>query len=1059
MRLKKIFLRGFKSFADPVWLEFPYNFSVIIGPNGSGKSNIVDAIKWVLGERRTSQFRTSSLKDVLFKGSSSRGPASVAEVSVSLENTDRSFPIESDEVILTRRISRDGLSTFLVNGAEVRMKDVHALLWDTGLFKGGYTIIEQDQITRLTVQDPQELRTLVEEAAGITRFKLRQKETITKLKELETALQPLKEKLSLMEAELQSLQEEVEKEERYRELDRKIREGYFKSKSYDYFKHRENIEKLQNKILKIKEEAGTIESEIEKLSRDLLFLQGEMEKTTLSIEEILRRLEEEKVQEARRKERITHLRERIANNISKIENLNRELDEIEKKINSEENKKKAIEEKMHLARKEFQKVKSELSQISAQIDEKAEEEYRRLERRSSSLSSTISSSLKERDRLQKRIEEAVKLLQQYKSELNKLQTNTVPLEKLESEVNELNSKRSKLTSRLHEVKHELSLLKREKEHLENLLKRTGEEGTLSRLVKIKKDIPKNIIEKLENSLSGLAHLKTHGEKGEVITGPFENPKPNPVSDYVEIQTTEDKIKKFLAQFSVEEVLEGVIKIKGISFFPRDSEENPLKISRELEDTASKIEKLLSEEKKLQQELSILREKLEEKEQVYKQEKSKIELAQRKKDKLEREIFSIEKQINVFQNDLAELENSLKEMQEEKKSIDQSIKEFEKIIEKNKQIREKRRELYNYMNHLEKQISMMDKETAILDAKLSQFRSSIFSRRKEIETLQAEIEQSQKILEDLEHQKPSEEIYKLQNVLNIKKQERKNLEERISSLKDKLSSLRTKQELLKREKESIEEKINSEKERTSQILAELKEEFPDRLPEKIEKEEADTLKKLIKNWEKQLRNLGSVNLSASRIFKEINRRYTELKKEVEDLETSREKLLEIVESAQKEAKKAFLATLSEVSQSFNMFLKKLFEGGEGKIKVKGDILEGPIELNVKIPGKKIDSIQLFSGGERALVAIAFIFSLLKTKPVPFVIMDEVDAPLDEANIARFLSLVKDFSRGKYTQPIQFVIITHNKKTMSEAEVLYGVTMEEKGVSKVFSVELEGTGVTT
>ncbi len=1058
MRLKKIFIRGFKSFAEPVWLEFPYNFSVVIGPNGSGKSNIVDAIKWVLGERRTSQFRTSSLKDVLFKGSATRGPASVAEVSVFLDNSDKSFPLEAEEVVLTRRISRDGLSTFMVNGAEVRMRDVHALLWDTGLFKGGYTIIEQDQITRLAVQDPHELRTLIEEAAGITRFKLRQKESVARIKELETELQPLKEKLALMEAELKSLEEEVEKERKFRELDRKIREGHFRIKSYEYHRRKTNAQKHREKSLELEDEIHNHIKRIEELRRNIAQIEAEAEKENLTIEELQKKIEEEKVREARRKEKLKNLKEKLQENAHKKEKLKAQLESLNKNIESEEGKLKTLSSKMDLAEKEFQKAKEEIAKLTSQINEKAEEEFRYLERKVSSLSTAITRTVKERNRLKNRIEEAKKKLEESKKELENTRTDEVSLERLKDSLKKFNQEIEKVQSDLKNTNHDLNLLKRERAHIHRLIERTTAKGTLASLIRIShENLEKETLEKLESALSGFSHLRIEGEIGEVITGPFDKPRDENIIRYIKVLATgesEEKLKKFLSQFSIEDADNGFFTIKGITFFPK-GEENPLKLKRELEELEKHIEVLEKNKAKLEKELQEKKESVARLTREYQEKQRKQTYIKSKREKLEREIFSLEKQIAIFRKDLEEIEESLKQMQEEKESVEEKLRYVQKRAEENRRIREKRRELYSYANHLEKQLTNMEKEAGITEAKILQYRATLQNIHKEIQNIEVNSEEITRIIEELKNENTTADLESLEKRLEERKKVKKNLENTLSEIREELSSLRTKVEILKKEKESSEEKAKFEEEKASSIFNDIKENYPDRLPQQVDKEEAETLRKLIKSWENSLKNLGSVNLSASRIYADINKRYQTLRNEVEDMEQSREKLLEIIEAAQKEAKKAFLATLSEISRDFNYFLRRLFEGGDGSVKVKGDILEGPVELNVRIPGKKIDSIQLFSGGERALVAIAFIFSLLKAKPVPFVIMDEVDAPLDEANISRFLNLVKEFSQGKFTKPIQFIIITHNKKTMSAAEVLYGITMEEKGISKVFSVDLEAT----
>lgn len=978
MYLKEISTQGFKSFADKITINLDGKITAIVGPNGSGKSNIVDAIRWVLGEQSVKSLRgTDSMTDVIFAGSKSRNALNVASVSLTFDNSDNYLSIPYNEVCIKRRVYRTGESEYFLNGEKCRLKDITDLLIDNSLSKESFNIISQGEIQKILSNSPYDRRVIFESAAGVLKYKRRKEEAIKKLDKTQNNIERVLDILGELETRLEPLKIQSEKAQEY--LDSK--------------NHLENIEiaLLSYEIENINKEYSEAKKKIEGINNEILSLnlKSSNSDTVISSKKIELVKIEQTIKEANNK---------LLELTSKEEKLNGE-----KELLKERSKYNASDSKVH---NNIATLKEDLYQNENSI------------------------TLLEKD---------ISILN---DELNATQEES---NKYEVMLNDAKSKKSNLINESNNKKREAFDLLHKIGSLENYIESYGDsptpvkavltnprikgvEGTISRVIKCEEKYlkalevalssSKNFIIVKDESVakSAISYLKENN-LGRATFFPMNVIKPKGIEPNVMEEVK--KANGFIGIFS--DIVEFDQKYYGIVA----NQLGNVIVSSDI-DSANAISNLVYHRYKvvsLDGDVihvggSISGGSITQSRSVVSQKVELENLRARTKD-LEEVVANIEEEIKNTDSSIETGENNLFEKRAECINYKEKINAKEELL----------KELNNRKNDIEKELSSLDN---VVSSNISKEEEKIMKGYYEValekENLTKDIKVYEKKKDELESAIEEEEAVNKLNNSNINKYEKelKELEITTSKYDIKLDNyLNTLSE---------DYNITFEKAKDNYIL------------EMDVKEARDEVAK----YHNIIKNIGMVNIDAIEEYKTVSERYNFLKEQRDDLINAKETLYEIIEEMDEVMKKEFMSTFEKVRVEFKKVFKELFKGGEADLRLtdKNNILETGIDIVASPPGKSLKTITLLSGGEMTLTAISLIFAILNVRSVPFCIFDEVEAALDEANVDNFGHYLDN-----YKDKTQFLIITHKKKTMEYADTLYGITMQEQGVSKLVSVRLK------
>jgi chromosome segregation protein len=1182
MFLKSLEIRGFKSFADKTELKFRKGVTAVVGPNGSGKSNISDAVRWVLGEQSVKVLRGGKMEDVIFSGTQFRKAVGLAQVSLTLDNSDEKLATEYNEVTVSRRIFRSGDSEYLINNSKCRLKDVTNLFMDTGIGKEGYSLIGQGKIEAILSGKPEERRSLVEEAAGIVKFKNRKEEAEKKLSNTDDNLVRINDILSTYEERIEPLRIEREKALEFNELSKDL-----KKKEVSLIVH--VIKNMEEELKNFNEDLEVKIKEIEDKRKDMSSDKEKLRDLEGNIERIEKKNLEEKEQYYNLKELVSEdeknidlYKERIKNFEEKINRNNYELSDIENKIMQinenrilleEELNKRLEEQKLRnedIEKLEEHNIKSskELKTIEEELKALKEGEFELLrnnseikneitilkrdvslrEEKRETLNSSISSlehniviNSATHQSLTNDVEgkkEKIKNLEiEILEDRKKLAASSTNLTKKENELRELSSVLNKLDANKamlenlekhyegynRPVKSLMESINRERITSASDTKVLGEVFTtqkkyetaieialgaaISNVITKDEEIAKVLIGYLKkNNLGRATFLPLNIIKGRKLELDKSITQANGYvgigSDIISYDKEYDNIMNYvlgrtiictdmdcalniarIGRYNYKIVtLEGEVlnpggALTGGSIKGKNS--NVLGRKREIEELTESI----NEKKKHYEELIALVQSI--KEEIKKRDEGILN----KRDEVHEkniELTKKESEIQGLKSDTDKLKRSLEVAKEE---LEKTIKEKENIL-KRLEIKESEIESLENENsfnksksvELEEFINIKVEEVNDNDTKLTEMKIDkatldevIQNRKNELsrmvsetqntniknESLSKENAENRNGIESLQldikvkNKNIQENIAKIENLeLNFKddemlkeklKQEFKEKDNMISGILEEIS----RKEMEVNKKEIIKAKKESDKEH---IYTKLNEELELTYAEALDICEPviheESLKQEISVTKSKITKLGVVNLAAIEEYEEVKEKYEFMSAQAEDLENAKKELISVIEEMTSEMKILFKDNFKILNYNFNETFKDLFKGGSAELILgEGDELTANIDINVEPPGKKLQNINLMSGGEKVLSAIALLFAILKMKPTPFCILDEIEAALDDANVYRYAEFLKLFSKNT-----QFIIITHRKGTMEVSDIIYGVTMEEKGVSKVVSVDL-------
>lgn len=1179
MYLKSIEIQGFKSFANKIIFDFHNGITGIVGPNGSGKSNVADAVRWVFGEQKVKQLRSSSMQDVIFSGTETRKPQGFAYVAITLDNSDKQLAIDYDQVTVSRRVYRSGESEYMINGSACRLKDIYELFYDTGIGKEGYSIIGQGQIDKILSGKPEERRELFDEAAGIVKFKRRkaiaqkkledEKQNLIRLNdiliELEKQVGPLakqsesareylrlKEELKkydvnqfLMETEGLRIQikENEDKEtivakdlEDVKQISQGIREQYDALDTY--------LSELDQSITELRNDKNSSDIEISGLEGRINVLKEQINTEHMNTEHIASRIKSIHAEIASRQEQEASYLQARTEIASQVLSAMEKLKEAERVLAAEDGEIKSLEHQMELGKSRMMDLLSDKGSLTArqqryeamleQVNVRRSEVCQKLLKFKSDESEQdelLINLQKEADEIDEGIikrEEARSLCENKTEELeiqvkrlnknlnDKQQEYHTSYSKLESlrnlaeryegyggSIRKVMEVRDRIKG-IHGVVADLITVPKEYE----IAIETALGGSIQNIVTDSDQTAKQLIEYLKKNRFGRATFlpltnisnKSSSQQEKALLEPgvlglastlveadkqYEGLMNYLLGRVVVVDTIDHAIslaKKF--QYSLRIVtLEGELLSAGGSMtggaFKNTS--NLLGRKREIEELEERCSKALTDVEHLEKELvmneGLLSESKEElnlirveKQNLYlKQNTVRINL-KRIEDKkleiresygdLERENTQLEVQIREIGVNQQELLVAVETVEKQNRDTGDNLEVLNLGLEKARLDRE---QFYKDLSAVQLETSglkqkddfekenlrRIKEETHRLEEELSGHSGGsedsqliIEEKEKEIQLLKGQIDQVKASGEELEQSINQNTAKKEAKTKEQKElfQKREEMTNNISLLDKELFRLQSQKEKLNERMEGHVNYMWNEYELTFSSAEVLRNHEWTSLPD---------IRRVITSLKDEIRGLGNVNVNAIEDYKEVSERYEFMKTQHDDLVSAEGTLLKIIDELDSGMRKQFEEKFREIRAEFDKVFKELFGGGRGTLELveDEDILEAGIQIISQPPGKKLQNMMQLSGGEKALTAIALLFSIQNLKPSPFCLLDEIEAALDDSNVDRFAKYLH-----KLTKNTQFIVITHRRGTMVSADRLYGITMQEKGVSTLVSVNL-------
>ncbi len=975
MHLKEIRAHGFKSFADKTVLTFDKGISAIVGPNGSGKSNVVDAVRWVLGEQSIKSLRgEGNMADVIFSGSKSRNGMNIASVALVFDNSDKYFPLDYEEVEIKRRVYKDGSNEYYLNGEKVRLKDISNLLLDSGLAKEGFNIISQGKIESIINSKPYDRRVIFEEASGVLKYKRRKEEALRNLDKTHESKNRVNDILSELSSRIGPLKEARDKALVFQDVNGKLENieialivYQITNLNFEYQSSKEKIVSLNDELVKLSSSEAVSSAKSNEFKVKITSLDSEisdLQKKVLDLTALCERLNGEK--------NIINEKKSHEANSSKIHDLILSLKERELSL---KNDIASLESNGTYLENDLSKIVLDIKELDGKLTS-LKSDKRSLESDLSRILFERKSVLNDIDILKDKVENGGALPFAVKSVLNNPKLDGI-MDVL-GNVLEVPSEYSLAisTSLGFNINNIITKDEISAKNAICYLKNIGR-ATFFPLNVIKgKEIPLDVLDVLKGSL-GFIDVASNLVKYDKI---YENIVLNQLGNIIVCDNMDNALKiafKIKNKFRIVTLSGDLINVGGSMTGGKSKSQSLILDKYELEDKLKVSDKLLEKIKGFENKVNDLDYNL-------KALEDSIYLKNKDKFLKDEEINSNNNKILNFKNDLDDV---LKKISLNSSEASGCLSDDEKKV------------MNKYYDAL--------KEKDLSSKKLD----SLLRERSNLSEALSEYELS---------------IQKDSKVYTLKSNELKDLEIKNSRLDVKLDNLLS----------DLNERYNMTYER-AKASYKLEMDF-------------DKASNLVSIYKKKIRELGNVNLDSLTEYDEVNTRFEFLSGQINDLDKAEDSLLKIIAEMDKVMKKDFLNTFNLVNESFSTTFKELFKGGKASLRLTNsdDLLETGVEIIASPPGKKLSTITLLSGGEKTLTAISLLFAIIKTKSSPFCILDEVEAALDEANVdtfGKYVSMLKDKS--------QFIIITHKKVTMEYADLLYGITMQESGVSKLVSVKLE------
>lgn len=1171
MQLTKLEIKGFKSFGDKVIINFDKGITGIVGPNGCGKSNVVDSIRWVLGEQKTRMLRSEKMENIIFNGTKKRKPTQLAEVSLTFKNTKNLLPTEYTEVTITRRYYRSGESEYLLNGISCRLKDITNLFMDTGIASNSYAIIELKMVDDILNDKDNSRRALFEEAAGISKFKTRKKETLKKLKDTDDDLDRVEDLLFEIEKNLKSLEKQARQAEKYYKLKEEykvesvalarktVAEKSKRFKSLEKAIQQESDRKLEINQLMAKQEATIEKGKTELINKEKLLASRQR-----TLNEHVNKIRQFESERKIKNERLTFLQDKSDNLReqleadkksndrasfsleslrNELEGATKELQVVEQEVRSLEKiyaEQKHISQNAQLAfeehRRSFTSRRERLFNLRKEIEIKEiqlqtlKSEFEKTETDSSEQSETLDRFDEKLTLLEDQREEKGSLLQKRKSDEER---HTKAINDTTDTIDLIREEMTQVSRKLDSKRNEYNLTKSLVENLEGFpeaIKFLKKKANWNKNAPLLSDIIacddkyrvtiENYLESYmnyyivdtERQAFEAVNILSDASKGKAnffVLDAFDKYEPQPSKLYdnaipaTEIVEYDPKYRRLIGY-----ILENVFIVKGgPGDIPMDEDavfitesgkytkrkfsvsggsvglfegkrigraKNLEKLQKDIKDLESKSVKIKDRLDQKQQELARLKsntfksdiDELQREFNMVNEEyisvkTRKEQLAQmlsthanRKEeivkgiDRLSGELEVLKPQVEEEEVVYAELESGIAELEETAKSAAEALSEKSQAFnEKNIHFHQKQ----NRVESIKQEISY--KETAFESSKqrISKNQDELERNELEIRKLIDSSENNEDELIEMYDEKESIEkgVNEAEKVYYAQRGD-------IDVAEKTLRELRHKKEVSDQLIMEQQNKLNETKLELSAVKERLSVEFKVDLDailkEDAEPDErpADEIETRVLKLRDKIENIGPINPMAMEAYDEIKERHTFITEQKNDLDEAKDSLLQTIDEIDTVAKDTFLEAFALIKENFIKVFRSLFTEEDDcdlKLTDPDNPLESTIDIMAKPKGKRPLTINQLSGGEKTLTATSLLFAIYLLKPAPFCIFDEVDAPLDDANIDKFNNIIKKFSNES-----QFIIVTHNKRTMASTDIIYGITMVEQGVSTVIPVDL-------
>ncbi|MGX5202084.1 chromosome segregation protein SMC [Aliikangiella sp. IMCC44632] len=1161
MRLKQIKLAGFKSFVDPTSVPFPENLTAIVGPNGCGKSNLIDAVRWVMGESSAKNLRGDSMTDVIFNGSTTRKPVGQASIELVFDNSDGTVQGEYAnyaEISIRRMVTRDGQASYYLNGTKCRRKDITDIFLGTGLGPRSYAIIEQGMISRLIESKPQELRIFLEEAAGISKYKERRRETENRIRHTRENMERLTDIREELGKQIAHLQRQANSATKYKEYKQEERQLKSELAALKWQKFHGQVESLTSEINKL-------ETELEARIADQRHADNQIEQTREKHIELtdgfnaaqgrfygigadIARLEQGI---AHKKERRVQINEDLNHASSSLKHLMEQMSQDEVQIESLKEKLLEAEPELEIQQQTMEQAQDALAEIEGSMLD-WEKEWETFSKTSSENSQRMEVERTRIQHFERVIERLAKRIETHENELAELSAEPVEesmleasleLSKAEEETHILSEATESLMQQISSMRQSRrenqstidqrrsDLQKIQSRHISlNALQKAAletssqsvekwlEENNLKNNNKLAQEIKVEagweaateivlgdyldavIVDDYDDLVANIGQLDSGSVTLLAASSSQNNDLPNKPETLLTKVSNASSVAGLLSNIyaveSIEDALklrpnlaatESVITQQGIWFGPnwvriakKDAEESSvLERESELAELSLKLEAAEEELATLNEKSEIERDSLKDLENAWEEkqrslsvankkygelraqvgsQQAKLEQANRRKEALAREIAELREQLSADEKTLSQSRATLEKL------VDSMAEDLDKKDKLNRLRDEKRSQVEQARNQAQQAKDQAHK----IELQVANIRSEINSVQSTNQRMHSQIHELQTRKQTLEESlqsvnSPDDELQiELEEALENRLEAEQNLTQAREALEEVDKQIRT----FEKQRHDAEQASQSVRGRLERLRMQWSENstMQKNQAENLSGEENDIEKILAameeganeEEWNKRLetvaariQRLGAINLAAIEEHEQQSERKVYLDAQYEDLEQALDTLEGVIRKIDKETRTRFKETFDKVNSGMKELFPKVFGGGHAYLELTGDdLLDTGVTVMARPPGKRNSTIHLLSGGEKALTALSLVFSIFRLNPAPFCLLDEVDAPLDDANVGRFCKLVKSMS-----ETVQFIYITHNKVAMEMASALAGVTMQEPGASRLVAVDVD------
>ena len=1138
MRLSSLKLSGFKSFADSTTLHFKANRTAVVGPNGCGKSNVIDAIRWVMGESNARQLRGGSMQDVIFTGTSKRKPVGVASVELRFDNTYGKLGgayNAYNELAVRRQVTREGKSEYFLNGTRCRRRDITDIFLGTGLGPRSYAVIEQGMINRLVDAKPEEMRVFIEEAAGVSRYQARRRETLQHLEHTEQNLARLEDIAAELKSQLRTLKRQSEAAIQYKTLENQIRTLKIEILSFQANQSQKlqqeytvEMNELGERFKLVRSESHTIEHDLEatsalfqRLIQQSSPLQHEWQQAEKKLAELKMTLEQKQSlfqqnsssliqleqQKLQTKERLQLSELQVETLTAQYDEQSEALVELEQQTQSTEHHFSDLQAQQKQAQQQFEQIKTQVDQqqqkklqMAAQIEQLAknvqriEQQKQTLQNQSNQIRAQVQDDEQAQlEQLQQQLQQEIILLeteieqfqqntkilqdqqQQDKTNLQSLKTEIQVLLAEQKNLNQLLAKQSpKQNQNAVRLMQSLRLTTQGKFHAV-IIEKFLAKWLQAQLIESGQTFQEDVARQLKSSTQQKIQIQQLRRLNDFIEAPQS-------SLWANVAVADDLTTALSHQSDLIHA-QSILTLDGYHVgadwvialhYDEDSQSAQGMLSHQvrLEEIEQQLAEMQPQLLELENQFSIQQQTLQQQQQHLQQQQQSQKQKQKELQQLDVQIAKLQSTAQAYVLQQQQLADQLKQldlqleedaMQRDDLEIDLhalAIK-LEAVLPNYKTLQFQVESLNEQLDEQQQQLTQQQQQREVLRQQTSQANQQIELLEKDISFLKTQyrqiieqIEQAKKFVDPIQLELPNlesqfqeqfQQTEKLQKNWNEWQLELNQVQEKQQQLTEQRHQAQQKDEQVR---EQLEQKrlawqaAKSDREHYLEQLKELNSEPVSDLSIEI-KEHQQKLEKAQQQFEK----IGAVNLAASQEYEEVSQRFDELSHQMQDLQNTVDQLKDAMKSIDQETRKLFMTTFDQVNQELQVLFPKVFNGGEATLSLEDDWQSG-VKLMARPPGKRNSSLALLSGGEKALTALALVFAIFRLNPAPFCVLDEVDAPLDDANVQRYCNLVKELS-----EQVQFIYITHNKLAMTMATDLLGVTMPEPGTSKLVTVDLE------